>query len=118
MNQVRFQRSENIQVGADVFKDLYDNGSPAAPYYFLIDSVRTITPATAGVETSAPLKLFNNLYGYSVDPAAETTVFRRLITTNYHDDAGIYLDVVVQVYWKEGTRHNTVTVASQLADWQ
>lgn len=116
---VNFARNQNYHNSQPAFTSLYDENNP---YYFFIDyeGIGNITQAASGdVKKAEPLKLFNSFYGYSSDPAAVPTIFRRLVTTHYHGEATPpYLEVKVEVYWQEDTKRNTVSLSEELTDWR
>ncbi len=116
---VNFARNQNYHNSQPAFASLYDENNP---YYFLIDyeGMSSITEAASSdVKKAEPLNLYNSYYGYSAEPTAVPTSFRRLITTIYHGDATPpYLDVKVEVYWQEDTKRNTVTLSEELTDWR
>lgn len=119
---VRFKRDKNYNdaypAPVDGFTGIYDN--TGTPYLFTIDSSLTVTAMPPGttVQTSPFLKIFQSAYGYSSDPAAVTTVFKRLITTTY-DSGGTppSLKVQVQVLWQADSKQKVLTVEEELTDW-
>lgn len=120
---VRYKRDKNYNdaypLSTDPFTDIYD-AHPGVDYSFTIDPGLTITPVAAGVtvKTATPLKIFQSEYGYSSDPSAVTTVFRRLVTTTYYPSATPpSLKVKVEVYWEADTKGKVVTVEEELTNW-
>lgn len=115
----RFKRDQNYNNSLSAFTDIYDvSGNP---YRFTIDSSLAIIPvsSTTTVKTSTPLKLFNFQYGYSSDPNATTTVFRRLVTTTYYPSATPqYIKVQVEVSWQSDNKQKIITIEDELTDWR
>ncbi len=91
----------------------------ATDYNFTIDYDLTIaSSATAVVSEVAPLEIVSDLYSQA---SGTDTIFRRLVTTTYHDATEDYparIDVLVEVYWREDTRQNTYSLTSELTDWR
>lgn len=119
---VHFKRDKNYDdypTVLDAFANIYD---PAGtPYGFTIDPSLTVTAAAPGTtaKTVTPLKIFNSEYGYSTNPAAVTTNFRRLITTTYYPAATPpYLKVRVEVSWQGDTKQKIITLEDELTDWR
>ncbi len=116
---VRFKRDQNYNNSLPAFTGIYDPSG--TPYPFTIDSSLTITPVatTTTVKTSSLLKIFNSQYGYSSDPNATTSVFRRLITTTYNPGATPeYIKVQVEVAWQSDNKQKIVTLEDELTDWR
>lgn len=119
---VRFKRDKNYDdypAVLDAFSSIYN--ASGTPYSFTIDPSLTIVAAAPGttVKTVTPLKIFNSEYGYSTNPAAVTTNFRRLITTTYYPAATPpYLQVNVEVSWQGDTKQKIITLQDELTDWR
>lgn len=121
----RYKRDKNYNDAypgvADPFTDMYDLDSGSEIYSFIIDTNLNITPVATGVTvmSSPPLKIFGSEYGYSTDPNAVSTVFRRLITTTYDPSATPpTLKVLVEVYWESDTKKKIISVEEELTDWR
>jgi len=116
---VRYKRDLNyILDPAQPFADIA-TATEGAVFYFKINYDGTITStADSDVKNAAVLDSLNNFYAQD---SGVDTVFRRLVTTTYHDPTDDYparIDVLVQVYWKEDTRQNTYALSSELTDWR
>ncbi len=112
---VRAKRDKNYVVSDPAFTAISDLDGT---YMFTIDYQNTITEVTSGgVKDTAVLNLLNNYYSYSEDPGATPTVFKRLITTTYHDETPPYLTVESSVFWKQDNKQHTETVVDELTDW-
>lgn len=120
---VRYVRDANINNGSDPFLQISETDSPYT-YSFAIDDegAGSIIAYPSGlVRDAAPLKLFEGRYQLTEDPAAEESLFRRLITTTYHPAAGVqpaYLDVRSEVSWEWDGKKHDYTLTSQLAAWR
>ncbi|MCX6792615.1 MAG: type II secretion system protein [Candidatus Falkowbacteria bacterium] len=116
---VRYRRDKNYLDAVSAFNSLVAEEVNNSVYYFYIDYTNSIRSASANdVQSSVPLKYFESFYGNGND--GENTIFKRLVTTTYHEAAGLmpaYIDVKVEVYWKSDTKQDTYTLNSQLSDW-
>lgn len=115
---VRSLRDDNYSAGEDVFESISDLDGE---YVFTIDYLKSPTTQSEGLAVAAApvLNLLDGHYTYSTDTGYKPTIFRRLVTTVYHDDAiPPYLTVTSSVFWKQDTKQHTETVTSQLTDWQ
>ncbi len=117
-NLLRYKRDLNYILAVSPFTDIAIETDNTA-YYFTIDYDATITPETsADVSVAAPLQIVSNFYAQA---SGTVTKFRRLITTTYHIAAGplpAYIEVKIDVYWNEDTKHSTYTTTSELSDWR
>lgn len=118
MELVRYRRDLNYILTVSPF-DQIATESDTAVYNFNISYTGTIDPAGTDVTQTPALVTSSNFYTQAL--ATTTTRFRRLVTTTYHVAAGplpAYIEVRVEVYWNEDTRHNTYTLTGELSDWR
>lgn len=115
---VRNKRDANYLADLSPFNSIAVE-TDSTDYNFTINYDLTIaSSATAEVSEVSPLDIVSNFYAQA---AGTDTIFRRLVTTTYHDATDDYparIDVLVEVYWKEDTRQNTYSLTSELTDWR
>ena len=117
---VRYQRDKNYIDLVSPFYSLTTSEVNGSVYNFFIDYKNGVrSSGIADVKLVAPLKINNDFYDNGADGV--DTIFNRLVTTTYHEAAGLlpaYIDVKVEVYWRNDTKQNTYTLNSQLTDWR
>lgn len=122
-DMVRYVRDMSAVNGSDHFGQIATTSDPYTDS-FVIDSSgkNSIEPVPSGLAKDAPvLQIINGQYAYSNNPAAQDTLFRRLITTTYHapaDGLPAYLDVKSEVYWDWDGKKRTYSLTSQLTGWR
>jgi len=116
---VRYTRDKNYLQALPPFTNIATTTEDGAVLNFIIDFSGALTKVTTtDVKQVAALKIDNNNYS---NTGTTNSIFKRLITTTYHKTSLVkpdYLDVKVEVYWREDTKQNTYTLTSQLIDWR
>ncbi len=115
---LRYRRDLNYILDASAFHDIAVEVDDT-PYSFTINYDGSIaSSATSDVTQTNVMEIASNFYSHS---AGTDTIFRRLVTTTYHeaeDPLPARIDILVQVYWRDGTKQDTYELRSELQDWE